>query len=431
MRIPTIKSSFHYQSRLPVRDADQSSIEGPLSNHTSLHLKVKNIEKLLPQNEKIIQPLARQDFLIDKLDEKVKTVPQTIPSSQKIVRYQPTHKPENNQLLNKANLEKIIRVGGILTREKPNILICKDKAYLARLNKHGNIKVYEFGRKLGSGTYGKVFAAVDLHKKRERALKIAQGNSDAWKDLKNEHDMLCRIHANGKVLGIQKKPKTLFDISLRGTKIMGYLGAKYDHDYLIDINQKFMSIDHRLREFYQLAFGLSHLEGQGIIHGDIKPQNILVKQGPRMNLVDLADFGTALDANRASVEEMATNPYSSNYIAQEDLDLRKVLLNNDNKKEMVHLCQKGDVFALGTVFFQALTGYYPFNQKTEKKHPVLSSYSPELLNQAAVPYPIQKLIKKMLDPNYKKRPSAQKVLQVLEALAKNENQDYRKLHIGV
>ena len=99
--------------------------------------------------------------------------------------------------------------------------------------------------------------------------------------------------------------------------------------------------------FREIAVGLMHAHGKGIIHCDLKPANVLLDQDghPR-----LADFGQS----RLSHEQGAALG-TLFYMAPEQADLRAV----PNAQ--------WDVYALGAIFYHMLTGSTHFATTRERK----------------------------------------------------------------
>jgi serine/threonine protein kinase len=98
----------------------------------------------------------------------------------------------------------------------------------------------------------------------------------------------------------------------------------------------------------QVIQGYNHLFSKSIIHRDLKPANIFMKQGE----VKIADFGFAMkqaDCRRYS----SYNVGSPVYMPPEAL--------NENKYSF-----KSDIWALGVIYYEMLTGKTPWRAKTEK-----------------------------------------------------------------
>jgi len=95
----------------------------------------------------------------------------------------------------------------------------------------------------------------------------------------------------------------------------------------------------------EIAQGLSAADEAGLVHGDIKPENILLDLKGRAKLVD---FGLATVAHQAAGEGIWGTPY---YIAPEKIRRQKV-------------DARSDIYSLGATLFHMLTGKPPFEGET-------------------------------------------------------------------
>lgn len=99
---------------------------------------------------------------------------------------------------------------------------------------------------------------------------------------------------------------------------------------------------------YQLSDALAHAHEHGIIHRDVKPQNVMIKQD---GSIKLGDFGIALvnDAPHLTQKDIVLG--SVHYMAPEIAQ---------GKNATIH----ADIYALGITFFELLTGKLPFNDSS-------------------------------------------------------------------
>jgi len=95
----------------------------------------------------------------------------------------------------------------------------------------------------------------------------------------------------------------------------------------------------------QLCAALDHAHSQGLVHRDIKPDNVIIASD---GTVKLLDFGLArvLDDGFGEQSVLAGTPY---YMAPEQLDGSSV-------------DHRADIYALGVVLFRLLTGHLPFSE---------------------------------------------------------------------
>jgi serine/threonine protein kinase len=131
----------------------------------------------------------------------------------------------------------------------------------------------------------------------------------------------------------------------------------------------------------QALEALDYLHRQGILHGDLKPANILIDEKGQLRLVD---FGLASLTENQMKGNGASAQGTLPYMAPETVDGERL--------------PASDLFALGTVFYQAFGGRHPregakdlkslFSEKVEglkKLCPVLPSFTARLIERMIVP----------------------------------------------
>lgn len=167
-----------------------------------------------------------------------------------------------------------------------------------------------------------------------------------------------------------------------------------------------------LKIFLQILMALQFLHSKKIIHRDLKPENILFTKG---GVVKLADFGISkeIEGSKLGVTKVGTFPYEAPEVIDEN-----------NKKEYGF---EVDVWALGIILYEMVTGEYPFNDSdkdTLVKSIIYDDYKPI---KRRVNKNIIEIIDMMLQKNPKKRPSVKEILEGL--YAKNLLPNKRELDI--
>ncbi|MEO8743586.1 MAG: serine/threonine-protein kinase, partial [Lysobacteraceae bacterium] len=114
-----------------------------------------------------------------------------------------------------------------------------------------------------------------------------------------------------------------------------------------------LRIDDSMKIVHQTAQGLAAAHGHGVIHRDVKPANLMLSQRGQ---IKIADFGIALanhdiDTKLTSAGDMVGTP---GYLAPE------ILLGNP-------VDIRSDVYAVGVVLFEMLTGRTPFSDASVYK----------------------------------------------------------------
>ena len=151
-----------------------------------------------------------------------------------------------------------------------------------------------------------------------------------------------------------------------------------------------------------IAYSFSLLHEAGIVHADVKPDNILLKKAAEGNLTaKIIDFDAGFLVGNEPEEMAGDFPY----LAPETF-----LKMNE---EEVKITQKIDIFALGLLFHQYWTGTLPrinakYNYSFEA---VLDGSNVQLSN--ALPTKIATAIQKMLALNPDERPTAEEVFSML------------------
>ena len=211
---------------------------------------------------------------------------------------------------------------------------------------------YRLLRRLGVGGMGQVWLAEQLEPVRRCvALKLIKaGVYDA--------SVLRRFQAERQSLAIMDHPAIakVFDA---GTTPAGqpYFAMEYvDGPPITDYcDQKRLVIRERLRLFVQVCKGVQHAHQKAIIHRDLKPSNILVAEVDGKPTPRIIDFGLAkATVPHAAGETLFTHVGAflgtPGYMSPEQADpgLRDV----DTRT---------DVYSLGVVLYELLTGFLPFD----------------------------------------------------------------------
>ena len=139
----------------------------------------------------------------------------------------------------------------------------------------------------------------------------------------------------------------------------------------------------------QIAQGLKAAAEHGLVHGDVKPENILINEAREAKLADFGIAGVA-GAKAAANNEVWGTPY---YIAPETLRRQKV-------------DQRADIYSLGATLYHAIAGVPPFEGETAvdvMKARLVGTARP--LHEVAphCPENISKIVMRMLEPEQMRR----------------------------
>lgn len=175
-----------------------------------------------------------------------------------------------------------------------------------------------------------------------------------------------------------------------------------------------LPLHNRLLILKTIAHSLNVLHKAGIVHGDLKPDNILIKQTKTATYTTkLIDFDNSYFAGKPPLltEELVGDMvfYSP--------ELAKYIQENESVKAK-DLTTQSDIFALGLIYSLYLTGDLPDFNREKYSYACIASNSGEVIqiNAKALPNPLVVLINTMLDNDYKKRPTISEVFEKLKTI---------------
>lgn len=248
---------------------------------------------------------------------------------------------------------------------------------------------YRVEKIIGQGGMGIVYSAEHIFLKRRYALKTLSsiGSGSAWIRFqrearaisKLEHENIVRIHDFG--LLAQERPFFAMDLLDGGT-----LGDMLRKTGPLDLDLAYGI-------FQQICTGLAYAHGQGVVHRDVKPGNIaLTPSEPSGKLTaKILDFGIAKQLGEETQTLTRTGELFGTPLYMSPEQCRG--LNAD------HRC---DIYAVGCMFFEALTGTPPFASENALSTMMMHiSDQPPSLKEASLgrefPGPLESIIRRMLE----------------------------------
>ncbi len=251
---------------------------------------------------------------------------------------------------------------------------------------------YEVLEKLGAGGMGVVYKARDVNLDRFVALKFLPPHVDSADDVARVRERFVQEAKAASALD-HSNIGTIYEIGETEDGQTFIAMAYYDGETLDKrIARGPLPVSEAVSIARQLAQGLAKAHEKGIVHRDIKPSNLMVTTDGAIKIID---FGLArlTDATRITQKGAAvgTVAYMSPEAARgKDVD------------------ERSDVWSLGVVFYEILTGRHPFGGKSAGAtvHAVLYDDIPPIRKyREDVPETLERIVARALDKDRDKRTS--------------------------
>lgn len=200
---------------------------------------------------------------------------------------------------------------------------------------------YEINELIGSGGFSTVYQAFDKWLERPVAIKVIPASRrTAVTALKEARTVSLLSHPN--IVTLYEFIETETSYYLIMELLNGLSLAK-----ILEIYQ--FSAKEATAIAYQICLALEEAHRNGIVHRDIKPANIMMLPDGRIKVMD---FGLArLQKSQGKRDKKVIG--TPGYVAPEQL-------------RQEYIDEKADIFALGVVFYEMLTGKHPFAADTEQ-----------------------------------------------------------------
>ncbi|OYW73427.1 MAG: hypothetical protein B7Z37_21545 [Verrucomicrobia bacterium 12-59-8] len=211
--------------------------------------------------------------------------------------------------------------------------------------------------KLGEGGFGLVWRAEQLQPiRREVALKLLKRGMDS-------RQILARFEQERRMLAAMEHPciATMLDAGMspdgRPFFVMELLRGLPITNYC-ETHQ--LPLQERIKLFREVCSGVQHAHQKGVIHRDLKPSNILVTEVDGRPVPKIIDFGIAKALSTGGIQAM-TFATQANFILG-----TPHYMSPEQIEDVGSVDTRSDIYALGTVLYELLTGSPPFVVETQQ-----------------------------------------------------------------
>ena len=253
---------------------------------------------------------------------------------------------------------------------------------------------------LGKGGMGEVYLAQDTKLSRKVALKVWPGA------FTQDRERLRRFEQEARAASALNHPNILTIFEIGGADGRHYITTEFIEGETLGrrIAVGPLKLGETLDIAEQIASALSAAHGAGIVHRDIKPENIMIR---RDGIVKVLDFGLA---KLAQTQSSRSGPDDSTHAlvkTSTGVVMGTVAYMSPEQARGLALDARTDIWSLGVVIYQMLTGSVPFSGATssdilvsilEREPRSLNSFSPEI--PAELEWIVTKALTKDCDDRY-------------------------------
>lgn len=257
---------------------------------------------------------------------------------------------------------------------------------------------------IGEGGMAIVYKAHDIITDKDVAVKMMRPETAANKTNFSRFEREARAAAS---LNHQNIVKVVNVGNFEG---LPYMVNEFIHGQtlkeIIEVRGKFSFLE-SCDIMYQLCSAVMYAHSHGVIHRDIKPQNIFLTQD---GTIKLGDFGIATFQNATHVTNNDSVVGSVHYMAPE--------ITQGNPAS-----ERSDIYSMGITFFELITGRLPYDSDTpitialmhiRDKFPSIKKYNPR------TPACIENIIYKAVSKNpYDRYPDCEFMRKDIEKILKN------------
>lgn len=240
---------------------------------------------------------------------------------------------------------------------------------------------------LGGGGMANVYLAKDMILERDVAIKVLRF------DFANDEQFIKRFRREAQAATSLNHENIVSIYDVGEDEGIYYIVMEYVRgSTLKQYIQQYapLSVSKAIDIMEQLTSAIAHAHANGIIHRDIKPQNILIDEHGK---VKITDFGIAVALSSTTITQTNSVLGSVHYLSPE-------------QARGGVATEKSDIYSLGIVMFELLTGRLPFSGESAVsivlKHLQTETPSPKSWNPA-IPQSVENIILKATakDPFYR------------------------------
>lgn len=292
----------------------------------------------------------------------------------------------------------------ILSDDRASSLIGKD------------IGPYKIISQIGKGGMGDVFLAQDPRLARHVALKLLPG------EFAQNQDRLRRFQREARAVSVLNHPNILTIYEVGQIDSLNFIVAEFIEGETLRSRMRRERLIAReaLGIAIQIASALAAAHKAGIVHRDVKPENIMLRED---GIVKVLDFGLAKLTQRQSSIAVTEAPTVANLTTDPGAMMGTVNYMSPEQARGLDVDERTDIFSLGVLIYEMIVGKRPFEGATSSDviaALLMKPSAPMASHGSDVPAELESIVRKCLEKDCENRyRSAEELLNDLEHLRRD------------
>lgn len=273
--------------------------------------------------------------------------------------------------------------------------LCKELGMSNELSPESTLSRYRIVSKLGAGGMGEVYLAQDTKLNRRVALKILPAG--VW----GHQERIRRFEQEAKAASALNHPNIITIHEIDQTESVYFIAAEFIDGETLRQRMKTtpMKLGQIIEVAAQVANALSVAHAAGIIHRDIKPDNVMIR---RDGIVKVLDFGLAKlsEPEAPANESIGSQVETRLQVTEAGVVMGTAIYMSPEQARGVLVDARTDIFSFGVLIYEMVVGRVPFDgsNTNEIVASILSDKEPAPMARYAsdVPSELERIVAKAL-----------------------------------